>query len=166
MLKRRRQGGFTLIEVLIAVLVLGIGLLGVAGLQSVALGLNYGSYLRSQGTLFARDIADRMRANHRGVDNGAYDMGTGASPTEQSACESTGGCNSNAMAAHDLFEWTQNLADSLPDGQGVVCIDDTPVDGTPGSPACDGSGDNYAIKIWWYDRQNETSQRFVTVFRP
>jgi len=64
-MRPRRTSGFTLIEVLIAVLVLGIGLLGVAGLQSVALSMNQGSYVRTQATVLARDIADRMRANNR-----------------------------------------------------------------------------------------------------
>lgn len=162
----RRNAGFTMIEILIAVLVLGIGLLGVAGLQSVALGMNHGSYVRSQASVLAGDIADRMRANQRAVENGGYDMGGGATASQVSNCETTTGCNTAEMANHDLFEWDRLLGSTLPNGDGVVCIDGTPADGAPGGPACDGSGDNYAIKIWWYDREGEDLERFVTVFRP
>lgn len=151
-----------------AVLVLGIGLVGVAGLQSVALGMNHGSYLRSQATLLASDIADRMRANPVGVDNGAYDMGGGATVAENTDCEGTSGCNTGALAGHDLFEWTQQVAAVLPNGQAVVCIDGTPVDGDPGAPACDGAaGANHAVKIWWLEKEDGGAERrFVTEFRP
>ena len=169
---RRGAEGFTLLEVLIAAFVLGIGLLGVAGLQSISLSLNQGSYTRSQATILARDIADRMRANNRGVSNDAYDMGGGASPSETTSCNATAGCNTGAMAANDLYEWRQQVSGTLPAGQAVVCIDATPADGTPGSPACDGAGSDYAIKIWWYSKEEDldagraTNELFVTEFRP
>ena len=167
-MSKRNQQGFTFIEVLVAVLVLGIGLVGVAGLQSVALGMNQGAYLRSQATLLAGDIADRMRANPVGIHNGAYDMGAGASATENTDCEGTTGCNTGALAGHDLYEWTQQVGNVLPNGQAVVCIDGTPVDGDPGAPACDGAaGANHAVKIWWLEKEDDGAQRrFVTEFRP
>lgn len=166
-MSKRNQQGFTFVEVLMAVLILGIGLVGVAGLQSIALGMNHGSYLRSQATLLAGDIADRMRANPVGVDNGAYDMGGGASAAENTDCESVTGCNTGALAGHDLYEWTQRVAAVLPNGQAIVCIDGTPVDGDPGAPACDGAGANHAVKIWWLEKEDGGGQRqFVTEFRP
>ncbi len=55
--------GFTLIEVLIAMLVLAVGLLGLAGLQATSLRNNQSAYNRSQATQLAYDLADRMRAN-------------------------------------------------------------------------------------------------------
>lgn len=164
---RAAASGFTLIEVLIAVLVLGIGLLGVAGLQSVALSMNQGSYVRTQATVLARDISDRMRANRQAAIDGAYDMSAGASATEQSACETASGCNPAALAGHDLYRWTQAVAVTLPNGEAHVCVDSTPDgSGTPGAPACDGSGDNYAVKIWWFDKEAEDQEQFVTVLRP
>ncbi len=178
----RASSGFTLIEVMIAVFVLGIGLLGVAGLQSVSASLNQQSYMRSQATLLAGDIADRMRANRSGVEDDDYDMGGGASAVPNEDCESTTGCSPAEMAGHDLTQWTQSVADALPQPPGagapadraVVCIDDTPKDGSVGSPACDGAGSTYAIKLWWYDKENADggggtrgdTERFVTEFRP
>jgi type IV pilus assembly protein PilV len=164
---RSAAAGFTLIEVLIAVLVLGIGLLGVAGLQSVALSMNQGSYVRTQATVLARDISDRMRTNRQAATDAAYDMSGGASASEQTACETTSGCNPSALAGHDLYRWNQSVAATLPNGEAHVCIDSTPDGtGTPAAPACDGSGENYAVKIWWYDKEAEDQQLFVTVMRP
>ena len=59
----QRQHGFSLLEVLIALLVLAIGLLGLATLQTVGLKFNQESYLRSQAVLIAYDIIDRIRSN-------------------------------------------------------------------------------------------------------
>ncbi|MDZ7748189.1 MAG: type IV pilus modification protein PilV [Halofilum sp. (in: g-proteobacteria)] len=158
-MSRRRQQGFTLVEVLVAALVLGIGLLGVAGLQSVALSMNQGAYLRSQATVLARDMADRMRANPRGVGADAYNMSGAGSAAENTACVTAGtGCTSTAMAAHDLYTWNQLLAARLPSGEGHVCIDSTPEDGAPTAVACDGSGDNHVVKIWWFDRDEGTGE--------
>ncbi|MBN2886612.1 MAG: type IV pilus modification protein PilV, partial [Chromatiaceae bacterium] len=59
----RRQRAFTLIEVLVAVLVLSVGLLGLAGLHGVSLKLNRGAALRTQASQLAYEITDAMRAN-------------------------------------------------------------------------------------------------------
>lgn len=65
----RDQKGFTLIEILITVIVLSIGLLGLAGLQINGLRANMSSETRSKATLLANDIAERMRTNALGVHN-------------------------------------------------------------------------------------------------
>ncbi|MBN3562479.1 type IV pilus modification protein PilV [Amphritea spongicola] len=71
------EKGSSLIEVLIAVVIISIGLLAVAGLQAVALKSNNGSYLRSQATFLAYDLADRMRAAPDSAVNGDYDDAQG-----------------------------------------------------------------------------------------
>ena len=58
-----RQRGFTLLEVLIAVMLLAVGLLGLAGLQAVSLRNNHSAYLRSQATMLTYEIIDGMRTN-------------------------------------------------------------------------------------------------------
>lgn len=167
MLKMKNTRGFTLVEVLVALLVLGVGLLGVAGLQSATLGLNHGSYLRSQATVLAQDMVDRMRANPRATANGDYDeAGAGASTA---TCEQAAGCTTQQMAAHDIAEWQAALGNELPDGEGVVCIDSTPRDGDGPAAvdnACDGAGDVRVIKIWWYSKDEDVTTRFVTEVRP
>ncbi|MCK0506285.1 type IV pilus modification protein PilV [Aromatoleum anaerobium] len=70
------QRGATLIEVLVAVVVLSIGLLGLAGLQMTSLQSNHSAYMRSQASLLAYDLSDRMRANCEGVRGDAYADGS------------------------------------------------------------------------------------------
>ena len=69
----KSERGMTLIEVLVAVLVLAIGLLGLAGLQMTGLKSNHSAYLRSQTTLLAYDLTDRMRVNRAAALDGYYD---------------------------------------------------------------------------------------------
>lgn len=149
---RRQQGGFTLIEVLVSALLLSIGLVGLAGLQAASLSNNQNSFMRSQVTALAYDLADRMRSNVAGANALAYDPLDAALT---SGCASTSGCTPAEMAQHDLAEWNAAIATYLPMGQGWVCIDSTPVDGTSAAdPQCDGTGTQFAVKIWWDDNRD------------
>lgn len=66
--------GFTLMEVLVAMLILSIGLLGMAGLQSLSFKMNQSSYLSSQATFLSYDMLDRMRANRKAALAGDYNQ--------------------------------------------------------------------------------------------
>lgn len=68
---RRGQRGVTMIEVLVTLIVLSIGLLGLAALQGVSLQTNHSAYLRTQATNIAYEMLDTWRANRREVLNGA-----------------------------------------------------------------------------------------------
>jgi type IV pilus assembly protein PilV len=70
--RRNRVRGITLIEMLIAVLVLSFGLLGLAGLQALSLKNNQSAYLRSQATMLGYEILDRLRADRENAINGDY----------------------------------------------------------------------------------------------
>lgn len=166
--------GFTLLEVLVALIVMSVGLLSLAGMQVIGLRTNHSAYMRTQATIQSYDIIDRMRANIAGVKGGRYDKSTVADSAgvQHTACKTTSGCSVQQMAEHDLFEWNQAIADVLPNGVGLVCVDNTPEDGTPGTPTCSGPAfakpemEMYAIKIWWTDDQSATPQLFATSFRP
>lgn len=148
-LAQRKQRGFTLIEVLVSALVLSIGLVGVAGLQAFSLKNNQSSFMRSQATSLAYDLADRMRANVASANANMYLPGTEALAV---GCTSTAGCSPQQMAQHDLAEWNNAIAMYLPMGEGFVCIDSTPFDGSgAAAPACDGVGTQFAVKVWWDD---------------
>lgn len=176
-MKKSRQKGFTLIEVMIAVLILGIGLLGLAGMQATSLRNNHQSYLRSQATMFTHELIDRMRANKAGfaIGKSAYDLATAV---QEKNCTNNTGCTPQQMAKHDIWEWQKSISVTFPgcgdDICGLVCIDRTPDDGTPGTPSCqnDFTTDErevYAIKIWWNDPAAESSnelQRFVMAVQP
>ncbi|MDD2724767.1 MAG: type IV pilus modification protein PilV [Methylovulum sp.] len=105
------SSGFTLIEVLIAMLVLAAGLLGLAGLQATSLGNNQGAYNRSQATQYANDLADRIRANAGAVGSYIADPTTAAA---KPGCQSTTGCSPADMAENDLYEWNLALIAALP----------------------------------------------------
>ncbi|MBI5041482.1 MAG: type IV pilus modification protein PilV, partial [Gammaproteobacteria bacterium] len=111
---RTASAGFTLLEVLIAVVVLSIGLLGIAGLQTTGLRNNQDAYARTQATTLANDMADRIRANMAGFNAGNYDNTAAYTAT----CESSG-CSPQQMAQHDTSLWNTALA-ALPSGQGTV----------------------------------------------
>ncbi|QGT77490.1 type IV pilus modification protein PilV [Guyparkeria halophila] len=162
---KSHSSGFSLIEVLVALVVLSIGLLGVAALHLTALKNNASSQVRTQMTLAAYDLSDRMRANREAALNGAYDDDT--SGTANASCNGTSGCSAQAMASNDLFEWHTKLDSIAPGAEGIVCVDSTPNDGTDsGSPACSGSGEVRAIKIWWPDERDGALVRLSTGVRP
>ncbi len=81
-----------------------------------------------------------------------------------------GTCTSDQLAADDLYDWQAQIQQTLPSGDGAVCIDSTPDDGAPGAPACDGAGNAYAIKVWWTQQAtqnvNATVMRFAMAVRP
>jgi type IV pilus assembly protein PilV len=119
------QKGFGLIEVLITVVILGIGLLGLAGLQATGLNFNHSAYNRSQATILAYDIIDRMRANPAAI--GSY---TGA-PVQTANCVAIAGCTPVQMAQHDLFEWQTSIDATLsPGGAAAGAVGTIAFDGT------------------------------------
>jgi len=112
---RAQQQGATLIEILIAVVILAVGLIGMAGLQATSVQSNQGAYYRSQASILANDMADRMRTNRDSALAGGYTIAD--FPTSSSSNEVTGN-----RAQKDKAEWLNGLATSLPDGTGSVTL--------------------------------------------
>jgi type IV pilus assembly protein PilV len=110
--------GFTLLEVLVALVVLSIGLLGLSGLQTSSLRNNHSAFLRSQATLAITDIMDRIRANSDAANAGDYDIAYDDSASETNC---TSGCSPEAVADTDLFEW-RSYVERLPDGEGEIDV--------------------------------------------
>jgi type IV pilus assembly protein PilV len=128
----QRQQGFTLLEVLIALLVLSIGLLGLAALQTTSLRSNQMASMRTTATQLAYDISDRMRANPAGVAAGEYALAGGTVPTGTS------------IAATDMAAWYQAVS-ALPGGRSSI----TQCDSTSvyPLPVCDGL--THIIMVQW-----------------
>ena len=107
----RRSRGFSLVEALVALLVLSIGLLGIAGLQLTGMRNNQAAYLRSQAVVLADDILERMRANRGAL--AAYAVALGDDPPT----------TPTTMAQTDLQAWLLTLAAVLPNGDGSIAVD-------------------------------------------
>jgi type IV pilus assembly protein PilV len=151
------QSGFTLIEVLVTVLILAIGLLGIAGLQASSMTNNHNAQLRSIATLQAYDLADRMRANRGGI---TYDASGNVTASEynnpvaaQADC-ATAACSTAAIADNDFWEWNQANAALLPNGAGTVAL----IAGT----------NNHLITVTWNERERSgmAAKSFTLSFRP
>lgn len=156
---KRGQSGFTLVEILIAVVIFSIGLLGIAGLQVSGMRFTHDSQLRSIAVAQAETMADMMRANESGMQQGYYNIQNAMPDDFDPDCGAVV-CTSEERAVYDLKVWNtttldapkEAVADVLPSGHGVVCIDSTPDDGTLGAWECDNVGIVYAIKIEWNER--------------
>lgn len=160
--------GATLIEVLISLLIVAVGLLGMAGLQTVSLRTSHSATLRLQALVLGNDMLERVLANRQGALLGAYDD---RPRILNPGCMTPSGCDAAELAAHDLAQWQAALEGSLPAGAGTVCLDSTPQDGLPTAHGCDaneaGASAVYAVKIWWdEDRDTLAEQRFTLSFRP
>lgn len=121
-----KQQGFTLLEILVAIVVMSLGLLGLAGLQAASLRNNQTAYYRGIAAQQVYDMADRIRANLAGVAGGSYDN-LGANTPVNPNCfnEDVGnvGCTPATMAVTDHRQWNLNNAFLLPGGVGTVdCI--------------------------------------------
>ena len=162
-----RNHGFTLLEVLIALLIFTLGLLGMAGLLVVSVKTNHSAYLRSHASFLGESMADRMRGNLPGVWADAYD--TTYPTADTNPCASGGACTTAQIAARDRWMWSSQLTTFLPGaGATIAC---TP---TAGSLVASGPYDGLcAMTITW--REGSLSREagpappletFVWMFQP
>ncbi len=156
------QRGLTLIEILVTVVILAVGLLGLAGLMLEGLRNNQSAYLRTQASILAYDMADRMRTNSGQAKAGAYDdFDTSTSTVTAPGCASTG-CTPAQLVTLDKAQWTEQIegADDialLPEGIGTIAR----------------NGNIFTITIEWketlWDESTEkeqvTTQEFELDFR-
>ena len=112
---KQLNAGFGLVESLVALVVISVGMIGIAALYGQGLGASRTALYRTQAVNFAADMADRVRVNRRG---GANYAGAAAA----NGCDPGGGvnCTPAQMAAHDLFTWQAQVAAQLPGGVGAL----------------------------------------------
>ncbi len=152
------QRGFTLIEVLVAALVLAIGILGLATAMLTGLKSDKSAYFRSQASTIAYDMADRMRLNKTSVDSYVGLDTNDATPAANTCITNSSGCSPANLVNVDFREWKANFsnvfgltkyAPMLPNGRGVITQD--------------GAG-RYVITITWQEddwnaNPDDTSER-------
>lgn len=163
----RFQGGVALIEAMIALVVVSVVFVAMAGLQTRSLLTFNSSSLRSKATSAMATMTDRVRANSAGYRAGHYNDLT-ASASNPACIGTNAGCTAAQVAETDYFFWRTELASVLPAGTGIVCVDSTPDDGTPTAPACDGvaAGGRLTLKVWWANKEMGTNNRQVSTFSP
>jgi type IV pilus assembly protein PilV len=169
----KRMSGLSLIEILVTVVVLSIGLLGIAGMQAFGMRYSHDSYARSQATMLANELIERMHANPDGVSNGDYkdaidnvaldcsavtnDPAHAANPAPD--CTGASVCTVTELAQLDVFRnrcgqfltgpgaLVGGVENLLPGGVLAITCTDT----SPGvAPACEGDT-NRTITITWQD---------------
>ena len=136
--KRTNQSGFTMVEVLVALVVLAIGLLGIAALYLNSLQSGRTAIYRTQAVNLAADLADRIRANRTA--QAAYGTLFADAEVEVAGCYTTGGCVDTDLASTDLARWKGTLAQLLPNGQGQVVVT---------LPVAAGEPTNYVVTVQW-----------------
>lgn len=116
----RKSAGFSLVEVLIALVIMSIGMLGIAGLYVHSMQAGRTSMLRHHAVTLAGDIADRIRANPTA--GAAYVAAAGA---DNNCVAMNANCGVAQMAAHDILLWQAQALDFLPpmaDGSQQVVV--------------------------------------------
>jgi type IV pilus assembly protein PilV len=129
-----RQRGFSLVEVLIALVIMSVGMLGIAGLYVQSMQVGRTSMFRHHAVTLAGDVADRIRANPTA--GAAYIVVGGA----DSNCVNMGvNCSAPQMASHDIFLWTAQASETLPAGTVTITFDGAAIPPT------------YLIEVEWVE---------------
>jgi len=168
-MSKSEQTGFSLVEVLIAVFVLALGVIGVAGMQLTAMRTSQQSAFQTNAVELATEMGDEMRANDQQMQlpdgsnpflNVDYQSQSGAPASAHATCYSrAANCSGEELAAFDINEWEQRIKASLPVSRAKICRDGRPWDGEAKSLTwdCDSSSGNIVIKIGWRARNPDGS---------
>ena len=172
--RTRTSRGFSLIEVLVAIVVLSFGLLGMVGMQAFALQSNQEARLQGQAAVLARELAEMMRGNKvvgsdpSSTNNfylGTFTVGNLSMGSNASYCSGANAltpCATPAdVAKAEMTDWLNRVNTELPGARVTVCLDGAPFD-TNGMPqwACTPTGaDEIAvIKIGWTRASTDRTQ--------
>ncbi len=145
--------GVGLIEVLIAMFVLAIGLLGVAGLQLVSMQNNNSALMRTQAAQLSYEIIDRIRANP----DQDYSVAMATAPVAPTDCVgAAANCSASQMKDFDIAEWKcslgayfdNNVCTTMVTNGSLISVNDLLPEGN-GSVAI--NGDTYTITVQWND---------------
>lgn len=119
-----RHSGFSLIEALVAFMIISVGMLGIASLQTISMKAGHTAVTRTMAVFNVEDILDRMRANTTQIAAYAVDVtGTGTDgscsdivgsySSPGAVTTATAGCTSAQLAADDIFHWKRSLGQNV-----------------------------------------------------
>ena len=175
----RQQTGFSLLEVLIAFIILSLGLLGAVGMQAAAMQSNKETRNQTVATSLARELADKMRGNHAiaiktaAADNPYLKSATLNNPSTlpftapAENCFSTACTTPTAVATWDMADWQNRLQNALPDPRFVICFDKTSFDADGVAQwACTNNGDISVLKLAWTNNDTKGKLQLSTAAVP
>jgi type IV pilus assembly protein PilV len=146
--KAFRQRGITMVEALVALVVLSVGMLGIAGLYVSSLQAGRTALSRTQAVNLVNDMIDRIRANATaGI---AYANATYAGAPAAQGCVVTNNCSAIKLAQDDLANWILATQTALP-GTPTAVVSFTPA-------AATGRPDRYQVVVTWQEAGNETAR--------
>lgn len=161
-----------MLEVLIAVLVFSLGMIGLAGLLIFAIQSNHVGYLRTQATFLAHNMAARMSANPAGIWEGDYNKSVLAAGTAVTTTCATG-CGPADLAAHDLQLWSQQVNTFLPKASGSISCNAAGLSVAPAGTQVDMRppyGGTCTMTLKWNEARTDNGQQqphsFQWVFQP
>jgi type IV pilus assembly protein PilV len=170
-ISRKTATGATLIEVMVALVILSIGLLGLASLQLSGISSNSSSEKRTQAAVVANDLIERMRANPAGVTAGNYagvnyaaiDCSTPPATVCDNLSPGSSGCTPAQMANYDAFTSWCNASTLLQSGSlQVACTDNAGA-----ALACATTSYRTITVNWNTQTDNGTVQKSLSMtFRP
>jgi len=147
-----KQSGFSMVEMMVATLILSIGILSLAALQASSMRSTHLAYTRTQAGIATMEMAERMRANLVGVEtNGYINVSSPPAGTAPTSCL-TNTCSAAEVAADDIYQWLlslQNSSDLLSARGTVLCTDSDTTD----LDACT-NGSLHDITVMWDGRRN------------
>jgi type IV pilus assembly protein PilV len=156
-MRLRRTFGYSLMEVLVALLVLSAGVIGAAGLQLSAWQMAQQSAFHSAAHQMAAEVAEWLQVHHKSLPDSLQNLeinSASTAPQEGSHCFGVS-CTSDQLASFMVREWQARLQRTLPDAQLRICRDDTPWNSASSSYEwnCTASDDEapLMIKILWKD---------------
>lgn len=164
--------GFSLIEVLVAIIILSIGMLGAVGMQSAAMQSNKETRNQATAVTFARELAEKMRNNHTvAIKTTAADnpylfdttlSGTSSVATFSVNCFTTGCPILIDAATWDVADWQARVQATLPTPRVKVCFDKDPYDSAGNARwNCTNDGDLSVLKLSWTSSNTAGSLTFA-----
>lgn len=150
-MKHRRQRGISIIESLVAMVVICVGMLGIAGLYLSSLQASRSAKFRAAAVELVGSLADRIRANRDATT--AYNLAIGGTPALK-GCNTATRCSAAALAEDDLARWLADLKAGLVGGTaitGTVAVTDR---ARPLS-------DNYVITVTWKESDSDINYNYV-----
>lgn len=149
------QRGVSLIESLVAIVVMSLGILGILGIQMRTLTDTSTSLRRAQAIRLIEDLGERMKINPNGLANiDAYVTTFAATPTVTSCASS---CSNTQLATYDLGVWKKAVRDNLPLGKASIFIPPAE-NAASGTPA--GQRRQLGVMIAWRENERDTSATY------